>query len=158
MDAISVNEEIEEAQALVAERVSLSQVQLIQALDWDIRLVWIDRLVLRHVLMSLLLNAVRHINGVGVVTITTGTGTEEAVEVTISAIGSADLRKPTDPIAAVPRYDVFRRKGKGLPLSVIRDIIEGQEGTITRSADSDSEVMLSVRLPRTCGAEAVTRG
>jgi K+-sensing histidine kinase KdpD len=157
MESVFVNEVIESAQSYAAGRISLSRIQLVQALDPSLRPVKANRALLRYVFFSMIANAVHHMNGIGVVTIVTGENAEGVVEVTVTTIGSTCLPDgATRTIDAVLSASL-KQKGTGLPLPVVRDIIEGQGGTMSWKNDGDGEVKFTVLLPGTCAVEAVTQ-
>lgn len=158
MESVLVNEVIESAQSYAAERISLSKIQLVQALDPALQPVRANRDLLRYVFFSMIANAVYHMHGIGVVTIVTGKNAEGAVEVAVSTIGGADLANGADDVGNAVLTASLKQKGTGLPLPVVRDIIAGQGGTMSWRSDSDGEVKFTVLLPNTCGVEAVTRG
>ena len=157
MESVFVNEVIESAQSYTAERISLSKIQLVQALDPTLLPVRANRSLLRYVFCSMILNAVHHMHGIGIVTIVTGKNAEGAIEVTVSTIGSADLVNGTDQTSDAVLSASLKQKGTGLPLPVVRDIIEGQGGTMSWKSDGDGEVKFTVLLPNTCGVEVGTR-
>jgi len=157
MESLVVNEVIESARSYAAERVSLSKIQLVQALDPSLLPVRANRSLLRYVFFSMIVNAVHHMNGVGVVTIVTGKNAEGAVEVTVSSIGSADLAEAAGQIDDAVLSASLKQKGTGLPLPVVCDIIAGQGGTLAWKSAGNGEVKFTVLLPSTCAVEAGTR-
>ena len=157
MESVFINEVIESAQSYAAERVSLSRIQLVQALDPSLLPVRADRSLLRYVFFSMIVNAVHHMNGIGVVTIVTGKNAEGAIEVTVSSIGNDMLPEGPYQIRDAVLSASSKQKGTGLPLPVVRDIIEGQGGTMSWESDGDGEVKFTVLLSNTCGVEASTR-
>ncbi len=146
MESVLVNEVIESAQSYVAERVSLSGIELVQALDPLVQSVRADRSLLRYVFFSMIVNAVSHLHGSGVVSIVSGCNTEDAVEIKVSTRGCEAVagdagRDDSDRVSNVSQVRV------GLPLSVVRDIIEGQGGSMRWENDSDGELSFTVYLP-----------
>lgn len=157
MESIQVNEVIESARSYTAERVSLSRIRLVQSLDPSIQPVRADRSLLRYVFFSMIANAVIHMNGIGVVTIVTGTNAEGCVEVTVATTGG---QGPTDGAGRTEDAALSASKkhhGTGLPLPVVRDIIEGQGGTMSWESEGQGEVKFKVLLPGTCAVGAVSR-
>ena len=157
METLLVNEVIESAQSYAAERISLSRIQLVQALDPSLRPVRAHRSLLRYVFFSMIVNAVHHMNGIGVVTIVTGNNAEGAIEVTVSTIGSVDLADGVEQEGDAVLSASLKQNGTGLPLPVVRDIIQGQGGTMSWESDGAGEVKFTVLFPSTCAVEAGTR-
>jgi two-component system sensor histidine kinase TctE len=142
---------IEAAETYAAERISLSGIQLVQALDPMIRPVKADRSLLQYVFFSMIANAIHYLNGVGVVTIVSETGVDGAVEVKVSTIGSEgplDKRREHGDGGPAARLN---RAGTGLPLPVVRDIIEGQGGKMSWEDDGAGELKFAVSFPGPCG-------
>lgn len=146
MESVLVNEVIESAQSYAAERVPLSGIELVQALDPLDQTVRADRSLLRYVFFSMIVNAVSHLHGNGVVNIVSGCNTEGAVEVKVSTRGCETVTGGSSPDNS-DRVSNVSQVRVGLPLSVVRDIIEGQGGSMRWENDSDGELSFTVDLP-----------
>lgn len=157
MESVFVNEVIEAAQSYAAERVTLSQIQLVQALDPSLRPVKANRSLLRYVFFSMIVNAVHHMHGIGVVTIVTGENAEGLIEVTVTTVGNTCLPDGAVRADDAELAEILKQQGAGLPLPVVRDIIEGQGGTMSWEREGQGEVKFKVLLPGTCAVGAVSR-
>ena len=147
MERIPINEVIKSAEAYAAERIPLSRVELVEALDPLVRDVRADRSLLRYVFFSMIAYAVYHLKGEGVVTIITENSGDGAVDVKVSTTGG-ELHEVGDPQSAAQEMlaDPYRT-GTGLPLPVVRDIIVGQGGKMFWDADGDGELRFTVSFP-----------
>ncbi len=147
MESIPINEVVESAELYAAERIPLSRIQLVQALDPLVRPVKADRSLLRYVFFSMIANAVQHLHGSGVVTIVTENSEEGVVRVKVSTNGS-DSRQHRTAGAVNPGIPVeVQQMGAGLPLPVVRDIISGQGGRMSLEADGAGEMQFTVSFP-----------
>jgi two-component system cell cycle sensor histidine kinase/response regulator CckA len=147
MESIPINEVIEAAETYAAERISLSRIRLVETLDPLLRPVKADRSLLKYVFFSMIANAVNHLHGHGVVTIVTENSAEGVVQVKVSASGSG-AKGDRDVGPLDPHTDsVATRRGTGLPLSVVRDIIVGQGGKMSWEAGGAGEVRFTVSFP-----------
>jgi len=156
MESVFVNEVIESAQSYAAERIPLSRIQMVQALDPSLRPVKANRSLLRYVFFSMIVNAVDHLKGVGVVTMVTGENTDGAIEVTVSTVGSNCPERHAHPVDGSTLPGSLKQRGTGLPLPVVRDIIEGQGGTLSWENYGDGEAKFTALMPGTRAAAVGT--
>jgi len=157
MESVFVNELLESAQSYAAARIPLSRIQLVQALDPSLRPVKANRSLLRYVFFSMIVNAVHHLKGVGVVTMVTGENTDGIIEVTVSTVGSNCPERRAQRVDESLLPGSLTQQGTGLPLPVVRDIIEGQGGTLSWENDGDGEVKFTALMPGTRAAAVGAR-
>jgi len=147
MESVLVNEVIEAAELYAAERIPLSKIQLVQALDPMVESVHADSSLLRYVFFSMIVNAVSHLHGVGVVNIVSKADSEGAVIVTVATFGAEDQdggnRRPHDSLFT----EKLKKAGTGLPLPIVRDIIEGQGGSLLWESDGVGELKFTLSFP-----------
>lgn len=115
----------------------------------DLPLVAIDELLLEHVFINLLENALRHAPGEGPIEIT-GRARDDGLEISVRDHG------PGIPVEVLPTvFERFRRGerpepghgGLGLGLSICRGIVEAHGGSITAGNHPEGGAVFTIVLP-----------
>jgi len=95
--------------------------------------------------MNLFINSIQAINGPGTIDVRISesrTGYRIEIEDTGSGIHEENLKKIFNP------FFTTKEKGSGLGLPIVKNIIEGHEGTISLESVSDSGVVAVITLPK----------
>jgi two-component system NtrC family sensor kinase len=155
---VDINETIEECLQLINQSTQLADIELVTDLDAQLPAVWMDKELIKQVIMNMLVNAQHAIGQEGTITVTTRLGTEcprtqadisdtPMVQISIRDTGcgipTEHLDRIFDPFFSTK--DVGR--GTGLGLSVSHGTVEAHGGTIEVESEVGEGSEFRICLP-----------